>query len=395
MVTVHERLCPEQLRIGERRDAAVAAFYMPVKIFAEEDAVQRHAPALSAFGRNALIVTGRHSSRVNGALDDVLCALRECGISYAVFDRVEENPSVSTVMEARDYGLEQGADFVIGIGGGSPLDAAKAVALMMRHPECDRSYLYLNPEQGNSGHENGSEHLPVVAVPTTGGTGSEATGVSVLTDPVRQVKKSIPHRIFPALALVDGKYLRSAPDNVLACTAFDALTHLIESWLNSKADSFSRMLADSGLRQWALSLPVFRGKTPDDSDYTNMMCASTMAGMAIAQTGTSIPHGLSYPLTVRLGIPHGKAVSCFMAGYLMASPSDLRLHLLKEAGFSDLEDFQNVLHDACGEVKADPVLLKAVLEEAEEGIASNSAKMKAAPFPVDRDILHRIVWYEF
>lgn len=395
----------------------VAGFYMPVKVFAEEDAVRKHAPELSSFGRKALIVTGHRSSRVNGALDDVCSVLDQSGISHAVFDHVEENPSITTVMEARDFGIEQNADFVIGIGGGSPLDAAKAIALMMCHPEEDQSYLYRSkegendrslvqgslPEQGSlPGQEipydrcisQDRRHLPVIAVPTTGGTGSEVTGVSVLTDPVKKVKKSIPHKIFPALALVDGKYLRFLPEIVLACTSFDALTHLIESYINTKANCFSRMLADAGLRQWALSLPVFRGRTPEDSDYTHMIQASTMAGMAIAQTGTSIPHGLSYPMTVKLGIAHGKAVSYFTAGYLMAAPEDLRSHVLTKAGFSDISDFQNVLHSACGVVQADQVRLKTVLEEAEEGIASNGAKLKAAPFPVDRDTLHKIVWYE-
>jgi alcohol dehydrogenase len=199
---------------------------MPVPVFEEHDAVRNHAADFKKFGRKALIVTGRSSAKKNGAYDDVTSALDVQGITHVLFDEVEENPSIETVMKARDLGVREQADFVVGIGGGSPLDAAKAISLMIRHADKDISYLY-SPD-------GGSEALPIVAVPTTCGTGSEVTPVSVLTNTPKGIKKSIPHKLFPQLALIDGKYLGFAPERVLACTAFDALTHLVESELNSK-----------------------------------------------------------------------------------------------------------------------------------------------------------------
>ena len=133
-------------------------FFMPTAVRQEQNCVARHAEELAACGRNALIVTGRHSARENGSLNDVIMALDAQGVRYAVFDQVEENPSVETVMAARDAGLAAKADFVIGIGGGSPLDAAKAAALMLAHPEKDWHYLYETAD---------SAALPVAAVPTT------------------------------------------------------------------------------------------------------------------------------------------------------------------------------------------------------------------------------------
>lgn len=290
-------------------------------------------------------------------------------------------------MEARDLGLEEQVDFVIGIGGGSPLDAAKAIALMIRHADRDISYLY---------HPDGdSAALPIAAIPTTCGTGSETTPVSVLTNTAEGYKKSIPHKLFPQLALVDGAYLRSAPKAVLAATAFDALTHLIESELNSRATPLSRMCSDAGLQSWALSLPVLRGsREADDDDFQNMMRASMMAGMAIAHTSTTLPHGLSYALTHKLGVPHGKATAYFTAGYLAEAPKERRDAILRAAGFADLEDFREVYHRSCGPLEIPLATLTGVLEKAVAETGSNPQKMALAAFPADREALRRIAFYE-
>jgi len=365
----------------------MSSFYMPVKVFEENDAVKNHANDLCRFGKKALIVTGRHSARKNGSLADVESALESAGIDHVLFQDVEENPSIETVMKGRDFGLSEKADFVIGIGGGSPLDAAKAIALMMKKADKDISYLY-SPD-------GDSDALPMIAVPTTCGTGSEVTAVSVLTNTPKGIKKSIPHKLFPELALIDGKYLANAPFSVLANTSFDALTHLIESELNTKCTAYSHMCVEAGLKTWALSLPILRKeREPDSGDLMNMMRAAMMAGMSIAHTGTTLPHGLSYPLTVSLRVPHGKATAYFTAGYLAEAPAARREYILKTAGFTDLDDFCAVYHDACGPVKASEEELTEVLRNAEKEILNSPAKLAQTPFDVDSDVLHRITFYE-
>ncbi|MBQ5310920.1 MAG: iron-containing alcohol dehydrogenase, partial [Oscillospiraceae bacterium] len=116
-------------------------FFMPTKVYAQTGCVTAHAKELT-LGRHALIVTGRHSSRINGSLDDVTAVLDANNIRYTIFDEVEENPSVETVMKARDAGIGAGADHVIGIGGGSPLDCAKAAALMIANPDKGWQFMY-------------------------------------------------------------------------------------------------------------------------------------------------------------------------------------------------------------------------------------------------------------
>ena len=161
----------------------MSIFYMPVKVYEETNVIQNHAKEIAAFGKKALIVTGRRSAFANGSYADLTKALEQEGVSFAVYSEVEENPSVHTIMKARDFGVSEKVDFVIGIGGGSPLDASKAIALMIKKADKGADYLY-KPD-------GDSKALPIVAIPTTCGTGSEVTPVSVLTDTEKQVKKDL------------------------------------------------------------------------------------------------------------------------------------------------------------------------------------------------------------
>ena len=106
-------------------------FYMPTKLYQEKNVIEKHGAELASYGKKALIVTGRQSSKQNGSLDDVIKVLEQNMIEYSVYDRTPENPDLTMVMEAAELGRKQGTDFVIGLGGGSAMDAAKAIALMI------------------------------------------------------------------------------------------------------------------------------------------------------------------------------------------------------------------------------------------------------------------------
>ena len=360
-------------------------FYMPVRVFEEEECVRAHAKDLAAFGRKAMIVTGGHSSKMNGSLADVQAALEQEGTAFCVFDRVEENPSVETVMAARDYGLSEGADFVIGIGGGSPLDAAKAIALMLRHPDQGREFLLTRGQDSSA--------VPIALVPTTCGTGSEVTGISVLTFHEKKTKGSIPHELYADLALIDGKYLQAAPRSVICNTAVDALAHLWESALTVKATPYSRMCVDAGLAAWEKSRDVLAGeRQPHSADYACLMRASMFAGMAIAQTGTTLPHGLSYSLTYDLHMPHGQAVGFYQAGYLakaMETKAETVKQLLAGAGFADISSWQAFYEKVCPH---DPVTDEE-LDHCCRMLAANPEKLKSACFAADPDTLREIAFY--
>ncbi len=361
-------------------------YYMPVKVYEEENCVKKRRKDLCAAGTKALLVTGRNSARANGSLQDVTDALEGGGIAYALFDAVEENPSIETVMKARELGLQEGTDFVIGIGGGSALDAAKAAALLLAHPKEGADYLYDAAKAGNAGH------LPLVLIPTTCGTGSEVTGVSVLTIHAQKTKSSLPHKIFADLALIDGKYLAGAPAHIIRNTAVDALGHLLESYYNSSATPYSRMCADAGLMAWSkVRRPLLEldERALTKGECMQLMRASAFAGMAIAQTGTSLPHAMSYALTYDLHLPHGVAVGLFEAGYLRALPEEVRLSALQMAGFASIEEWEDFFHIVCGKV----AIPKEELQRAIDMVASNPAKLAKAPFACTEEVLQQMVMH--
>ena len=354
-------------------------FYMPAKVYCANNCVRAHAKELASFGKKALIVTGKSSAFKNGSIADVQAALSDHGVECAVFNEVEENPSVETVMKGRDRGLAEGADFVIGIGGGSPMDAAKAIALMIRQKDACVEYLYDSSAV--------TDAFPVVCIPTTCGTGSEVTAVSVLSRPSLRAKGSIPHKIFPALSLLDGRYLLSAPRRVIVDTSIDALSHMYESYIHSKANDLSRMCVDAGLRVWSRSRRAILAGAPLTLDNCNdMLLASMFAGMAIAHTGTSLPHAMSYPVTVETGMPHGKACGFFLTGYLREADPAAVSYLLTTAGFTDIDSLESYYQATCGRDEVPfPILRKSV-----EAPLSSPAKLAMAPFAVTEATLCRI-----
>ena len=358
-------------------------FYMPTKVYHEKDVVMAHADEIAALGKKALIVTGRASSKKNGSLEDVKSALESKNTEYIVYDKIGENPTIDMVMSAADMGRSAGADFVIGIGGGSPMDAAKAIALMVQNRDTSSEVLYQAVKL---------KALPVVEVPTTCGTGSEVTPYAVLTRNELETKQSISHKIFPKLALIDSEYLENAPLSVLRNTAVDALGHFIESYFNNNADDYSRMICQYGLSVWAENIPVLLGEEADEDTYDSMLLASTLAGMAIAHTSTTIPHGLSYYMTYHKNEPHGKAVGMFLPGYLNVISSEFEgevKSILEILGFESIEQFTFFIKQVIGDFD----ISDSDAERMVSDIMKNPRKLNAVPVKITEDELSDMVNY--
>lgn len=380
--------------------------YIPTHIYNEKNCVRNHSRQLAALGTKALIVTGKYSSGINGSLDDVTEALNREKIPYTVFRGVEENPSVETVMKASRMGNKAGADFVIGVGGGSPMDAAKAVALMLANPEKEENFLYTKISPGESTAYHTA--FPVAEVPTTAGTGSEVTPYAILTKgclpdivlttdisfkseamfshPGRSTKQSISHRIFPALALVDITYLQTTGRDCCIDTAVDTLAHLIESHLNSNTDDYSRIYSEMGLRIWAQLKDKLLCYEIGEEERQKLMCACNLGGMAIAHTGTSLPHGLSYPITCEMGIPHGKAVGIFLPGFFRNyGNKEESMKVLNLLEFGSIQSFSEYIRSLLGEVSIPDELWKRAVDE----LLANPSKLKNYPYMMDREKLLR------
>ena len=352
--------------------------YMPTKVYSEENCVAAHGKELAALGKKALIVTGRSSAKKTGALDDVLAALTANGTDYVIFDQVEENPSIETVMQARNMAVAEGADFCIGIGGGSPMDAAKAIALMAANPTVGEEVLYDPIPLG---------YLPVACIPTTCGTGSEVTPYAILTRHTHRTKKSISYRIYPALALLDAKYLLTMPRSALVNTCVDALAHLVESYLNTNTNELNRIYSREGLLAWARFKDRLVQNTVEPGDYWDMLHASMIAGMAITHTGTSLPHGLSYAVTYEQGVPHGRAVGMFLGGYVEAyAGKEDALAVVQLLGFEDAAAFRRYVTALLGMVEIPETLL----QNSAAMVMADPGKLKNYPYPTTNEELEKM-----
>ena len=358
--------------------------------YVEFDAVKNHATELAALGTKALIVTGRSSARKCGALDDVLDVLNEAHIPYEIFDAVEENPSIETVMAARGAGVETKADFVIGIGGGSPMDASKAIAIMIKHPDADWDLLYENEQVGG---------VPVACIPTTCGTGSEVTAVAVLTRHDQKTKITAKQKLFPALALVDPAYLDKADPSIIRNTSIDAMGHMIESYINTKATEESKGYVLEGLKVWGSIKHYLESGLPEDGDERNdvlmrLAKASNLGGYSIVTPGTSLPHGMSYTLTYEKHVPHGMAVGIFETGYLEQADEADRKLLLEIMGFADMNEFREFIRRNCISPMFSSYLSKEELPDIIQRTAAafllNSARTEKIPFSMDEKVMRKI-----
>lgn len=283
--------------------------YMPVRVFTGDGAVEKNAGLFASFGTRCALVTGRASAVKSGALADVSGALERSGIAFCVYDGVEQNPSVASCMAAGRAAHAFGAAFIVGIGGGSALDAAKAAAVFAADPDLDEDGFYRKDWSGAP--------LPILLVGTTAGTGSEVTKVSVLTDS-RGRKHSIhDDRLFAAAAFGDPKYTAALSQPITLSTGIDVLSHCAESYFNRNADEISRAFAVRGIRLlYAPLLAAAEGRPLGPEQREALYEASILGGLAICGTGTCFPHNVGYYLTESRRVPHGFASARFLPALL-------------------------------------------------------------------------------
>lgn len=285
--------------------------YVTPKVYSGDNCVLNNANVFADFGKRCLIITSKSGAIKSGALDDVCKALQQNEIEYAVFDKITENPLVSTVIEAGRVAREMKADFVIGIGGGSPLDASKAVAICAMNPDYDIDGLY--------NRKNPSKALPVILVGTTSGTGSEVTGVSVLTNDNTMQKRSIGGPdCYGTVSFCDAKYTHSMSYNVTVSTALDAFAHAVEGFFSKKCTEIPSFFAQKAIPLLFSNL-LKLNKTkelPDTKGREELYLGSVYAGLELNVCGACFPHTVGYVLTEEFNVPHGKACTAFMPLFL-------------------------------------------------------------------------------
>ncbi len=308
-------------------------FYLPSNIFYGKDAFVQASSQIKSLGSKALIVTGRSSAQKSGALEVTLNGLKKENIDYVIYAEIEENPTLISVEKGAKICQEEKCDFIIGIGGGSPIDAAKGIAVVVAsNLQIEDIY---NPAKF-------THALPLIAIPITSGTGTEATQYSVLTDTENKKKAGFGSAlVFPKISILNPEFTYSLPKSVTINTAIDALSHLLEGLFSKNRNSLTYPFIFKGIKLILDNLEK-AVESPDNYSYRDaLMQASLYGGIVIAHSGTTLQHSIGYPLTTKFGTPHGMANGIVMEEimkiYYPAIKSELD-ELLEYLGMS-LEDF--------------------------------------------------------
>lgn len=280
---------------------AVRQFSLPPNTYIGAGAIARTGEAIEKCGvRRVLVLTDEFLEKM-GLPEGMYRALRHAHIDYSVFCMPIGEPQSADVEAAARQAAESGCGAIVAFGGGSALDAAKAVALLLANP----------------GHTVGDlekaahivpRSMPLVAVPTTAGTGSEATTVTVITDSTRHVKRLLVHdSLMPDLAIIDACLMLGVPPHVTAATGVDALSHAIEAYVANGATPMTLALAYRAINLIGGALPMVVGKGSDVAAREAMALASYMAGIAFSNAGLGLCHAMSHQIGAIYNIPHGVA----------------------------------------------------------------------------------------
>lgn len=278
-------------------------FNNPVRMITGEDCVRKNANEFLKLGISCLIVTSGSAAKKSGALDDVTAALADMDIAYEIFDGIGQNPMLETCVEAGEIARIHNLEFIVGIGGGSPLDAAKAVAVYAANPMRDGMDIYkmdwANPA------------LPIAAIGTTAGTGSEVTCFSILTMPNGRKKSFGRDDTYPSIMFGDYRYTKTLPLDFTKSTALDALAHALEAYFNLTANEMSDIYAIEATKllcRYLESLKDAKGiDSITDDCREKLYFASIIAGYALSRCGTLFCHNISYYFTENYNVPHGFA----------------------------------------------------------------------------------------
>ncbi|RKE02043.1 iron-containing alcohol dehydrogenase [Marinifilum flexuosum] len=252
-------------------------------------------------GKKAVIVIGGNSVRANGSLKRTEDFLKEAGISSVVFSGVEADPSIDTVKRGADFFTQEQPDVIVGLGGCSAIDAAKAMWVYYEYPESTLEEL-----AAPFAVKKMRSKAYFVAIPSTSGTGTEITGLSVITDKEKGTKYPIvSHELTPDVSIVDGELCESMPAHVTANTGLDALSHGVEAYVSNIADRYNDSLAKGAIELVFENLPTAYTEPNNKEARQAMHDASCMAGMAFTNVWLGIVHSMSHQIGGTFGIPHG------------------------------------------------------------------------------------------
>lgn len=292
--------------------------YLPQRVLFGPGSTYRLGEEARRFGEKVLMVSGRRSLKDTGNFERVTAPLTIAKIEIAFFDRVEPEPTLDSVSAIRDFAREERCSVIMAVGGGSVLDAAKAAAGLFYEEGSVKDYFY--------GREITRKKLPWIAVPTTAGTGSEATANAVLLDPEERRKQSLRHPFWlPDVAVVDPILTMSMPKNLTAWSGLDALTHAIEAFTSRFENPLSQAVSMKALQLIVQNIHTAYSVSRNRDARERMMQGSFLAGVAIQNAGVGAVHALAHTIGARYNKPHG-----LVCGVLLPHVMEFNLPLVEE-----------------------------------------------------------------
>ncbi len=271
-------------------------FIMPKQVISGADALGQSKEVIRTLGTKALVVSGKVMNRI-GNVRIVTDLLDEIGIGWAVYDDITGEPDDVMIDGGVEAYKANGCDFLIAIGGGSPMDSMKAIGALITNPGKIADYM---------GKEIMNPLPPMVAIPTTAGTGSEATQFTIITDTKTSIKMLLKGTVLiPDVAIVDASFTVSSPKSVTSATGLDALTHAVEGYTSKKASPLTDVFAMDAVKRIFKYLPRAYADGEDMEAREEMILAALEAGVVINNSSVTLVHGMSRPIGANFHVPHG------------------------------------------------------------------------------------------
>ena len=376
-------------------------FSTAARILFGEGKVREVPAAAAAMGRRALLVTGGSPDRAA----PLLAGLQAAGIACLPW-AVAGEPTIEMVRSGNEYARAERCDLVIGMGGGSAIDAGKALAAMLANPGDPLDYL----EVIGGGQPLVHASAPFIAIPTTSGTGSEVTRNAVLASPQHRVKASLrASSMLPRLAVVDPELTLGLPRAVTASTGLDALTQVIEPYVGVRANPMTDLFCIEGIRRAAGALPRVWENGGDLQARTDMAWASLLGGLSLANAGLGAVHGFAAPIGGMFPAPHGAVCAALLPHAIAVNIQALRARapasqalgryaevarLLTGGSQTTAEDGVRWTAEICRKLEIPPLRTYGVTEADIPDLvekAAQASSMKANPLPLTRDELAEIL----
>jgi alcohol dehydrogenase class IV len=349
---------------------------MPNILFGEGK-LQELGSLATGIGKKAFVAIDPYLVKT-GLSDRITSLLHEASIGSTLFSEIEPDPDCFSVDKAAEISKKNNCDFILAVGGGSAIDFGKGVAVISGNPGTCWRY---TRRKDHTAMTPGEGTLPVIAVPTTAGTGSEATHFAVFSNPELKEKSTIAHiRIIPRIAIVDPVLTYSMPPMLTALTGIDVLAHAIESYINIKATPFSKLVGLEAIRIVGKYLTKAVSNGGNTQARAHMAWSSALAGIAIAHANPTLPHALGQAAGGFVHAPHGASVAACLS------------EVLKISYAADVESFAEIAEALDGSVRDLPLYVKAAksVEIVDRLLRDIGCTVKLGDFGMKEEDIERI-----